>query len=57
MHVDQTTMLSGLIKFTVDGIPCPDTNGVGDNTGGTTGPLGGVFNCGLTGTKFKLYCD
>ena len=43
-------MLSGTLGFTVDGVTCPDTNGVGVNA------IGGIFNCGLTGTTFKVEC-
>ena len=44
-------MTSGTVNFKVDGSPCVDTNGVGVNG------AGGVFNCGLTGSTFELYCD
>ena len=43
-------MTSGTIKFYVDDVECPDTSGVGVNA------VGGVFNCGLTGKKFKVVC-
>ena len=43
-------MTSGTIEFFIDGVECPDTNGVGVDA------IGGVFNCGLTGTKFKAIC-
>lgn len=51
MHTDQTQMLGGTVKFSVDDVLCPNTNGVG------TGGEGGVFNCGLSGYTFKLWCD
>ena len=34
----------------MDGVSCPDTGGVG------TDGRGGSFNCGLTGSTFKLEC-
>ena len=43
MHTDPFEMTGGMVTFSVDGIPCPDTNGVGVDG------QGGVFNCGLTG--------
>ena len=43
-------MTSGTIEFYIDGVKCPDTNGVG------VGAIGGVFNCGLTGTTFEAIC-
>ena len=43
-------MSSGEIKFYVDDIECPNTSGVGTNA------LGGVFNCGLTGSTFEARC-
>ena len=48
-------MTSGDIEFYVDNSGvwqlCPDTNGVGSSG------KGGVFNCGLTGSKFSIDCD
>ena len=44
-------MASGTINFKVDDEFCLDTNGVG------IAAKGGVFNCGLTGSTFTLYCD
>ena len=41
---------SGFVTFTVDGTECPNTGGVGVDG------VGGVFNCGLSGTIFKLQC-
>ena len=47
-------MTAGEMEFSVydgtDWIQCPDSNGVG------TSGQGGVFNCGLTGTKFRIKC-
>ena len=43
-------MTGGIVTFSVDGVTCPDTNGVGVNA------EGGVFNCGLYGSTFKLEC-
>ena len=48
METEEIYMTSGTVTFTVDGIECPETNGVGVNA------IGGVFNCGLTGTTFKV---
>ena len=45
-YTDEAAMTSGTIEFTVDGVVCPDTSGVGD------GAIGGVFNCNLTGSYF-----
>ena len=39
---------TGTLKFTVDDIECPDTDGVG------VGAVGGAFNCNLIGTTFKV---
>lgn len=44
-------MTSGEVKFTVDGVECPDTSGVG------VGAIGGAFNCGLSGNIFRIYCS
>lgn len=44
-------MTSGTIKFYVNDQLCLDTSGVGVNA------VGGVFNCGLKGTRFKAICD
>ena len=44
-------MDSGTIKFYVNDQLCPDASGVGVNA------IGGVFNCGLKGTKFKAICE
>ena len=49
-HTREDLMTSGTIKFYVDDVECPDTSGVGVNA------IGGVFNCGLTGTSFKVKC-
>lgn len=38
------------MTFSVDGVVCPDTSGVGVNG------EGGLFNCGLQGETFKLEC-
>ena len=38
------------MEFSVDGEACPDTNGVGIDA------VGGVFNCNLIGTTFKVEC-
>ena len=43
-------MTGGTVTFSVDGVTCPDTNGVGVNG------QGGIFNCGLTGQTFKIEC-
>ena len=43
-------MTAGTIKFYVDDVECPDTSGVGVNA------VGGLFNCGLTGFRFKAIC-
>lgn len=48
---DETLMTAGLIKFYVDGVVCPDTNGVGINASG------GVFNCDLVGSEFLAICE
>ena len=50
MHTDQMSMTGGTVTFSVDGVTCPDTNGVGVNG------QGGVFNCGLYGSTFRLEC-
>ena len=38
------------MKFYIDGVECPETNGIGIDA------VGGLFNCGLTGTTFKVEC-
>ena len=43
-------MTSGEMKFFIDEVECPNTNGVGTNA------IGGLFNCGLTGTTFRVEC-
>lgn len=43
-------MTSGRLKFYVDDTECPSPGTVGLNA------IGGVFNCGLSGTKFKVMC-
>ena len=43
-------MTGGTIDFYIDDVLCEDTSGVGVNG------KGGVFNCGLTGTKFTAHC-
>ena len=50
METYESLMSSGTVEFTVDGVTCPDTNGVGVDA------IGGIFNCGLTGTTFKVEC-
>ena len=50
METVKSAMSSGTVTFTVDGEECPDTNGVGVDA------VGGIFNCGLTGTTFKVEC-
>ena len=50
MHTDNYAMVGGTVVFSVDGVTCPDTNGVGVNG------QGGLFNCGLTGMTFRLEC-
>ena len=50
VETNEDRMLDGEIKFFVDGIQCPDTNGVG------VGAIGGLFNCGLRGSTFELRC-
>ena len=50
METDELRMTSGEVKFYIDGVECPDTNGVG------LGAIGGVFNCGLTGSSFEARC-
>ena len=54
IETHMTEFTSGTMEFSVyDGtswIICPNTNGVGTNA------QGGVFNCGLTGTKFRVKC-
>jgi len=47
---DEALMTSGTVKFYVDEVECPDTNGVGVNA------LGGVFNCNLKGEELKIVC-
>ena len=43
-------MSSGTVKFYVDDVECPETNGVGVQA------VGGVFNCNLEGYTFKAVC-
>ena len=50
IETDETQMTSGEIKLYIDGVECPDTNGVG------IGAVGGVFNCGLIGSTFEAIC-
>ena len=50
METDETQMTSGTVKFYIDGVECPNTNGVG------VGAVGGLFNCGLTGSTFEARC-
>ena len=50
METKDEWMSSGTVTFTVDGVACPDTNGVGVDA------IGGIFNCGLTGTTFRVEC-
>ena len=50
METHEGRMTSGEIKFFVDDVECPDTNGVG------VGAKGGIFNCGLTGSTFEARC-
>ena len=51
LETDESQMTSGTVKFYVDDVECSDSvNGVG------TGGKGGVFNCGLTGTRFVARC-
>ena len=50
METNENNMTNGEIKFYIDDVECPDTNGVG------VGAIGGVFNCGLTGSAFKAVC-
>lgn len=47
-YTNPYSMHSGTTTFKVDDVECPDTNGVG------VGAVGGVFNCGLTGTRFTI---
>ena len=47
IHTDETLMTAGTIQFTVDDKACYTS----------TTASGGVFNCGLTGSKFKISCD
>ena len=44
-------MSASTIGFKVGGVDCPNNNGIG-----APGANGGVFNCGLIGTTFELYC-
>ena len=39
------------MKFYIDSVECPETNGVGIDA------VGGLFNCGLTGSNFKAICE
>ena len=48
---NEKLMTAGTIKFYVDNVPCPDTNGVGVNA------IGGVFNCDLVGSSFVAFCE
>ena len=50
IETDESAMASGTMKFYVDQVECPETNGVGVDA------KGGVFNCGLTGTTFEVKC-
>ena len=43
-------MTGGTVQFFVNGVECPDTNGVGVNA------IGGVFNCDLEGNHFEARC-
>ena len=49
-HTNEEEMNEGTVKFYVDNIECPDTNGVGVNA------LGGVFNCNIYGMSFEARC-
>ena len=49
IHTDESQMTSGRMRFYVDNQECPSGN-VGPNA------VGGAFNCGLTGTTFKVIC-
>ena len=49
-ETNEERMASGEVKFYIDGIECPDTNGVG------VGAVGGLFNCGLSGSTFEARC-
>ena len=51
IYTDEARMYNGTLKFSVDGEDCPETNDVG------THAKGGVFNCGLLGSVFRVYCD
>jgi len=51
IHTDESQMTAGTMNFYVDGVLCPDTNGVGVNA------IGGVFNCGLSGKTFEARCE
>ena len=51
IHTDESQMTSGTMNFYVNGVLCPDTNGVGVNA------IGGVFNCGLSGRTFEAICE
>ena len=50
LETDETQMTSGTVKFYIDGVECPDTGSVGVNA------IGGIFNCGLTGSTFEAVC-
>ena len=43
-------MTSGEIKFYIDDVECPNTDGIGVNA------VGGLFNCGLNGSTFEARC-
>ena len=50
-ETNELQMTSGTVKFYIDDVECSDSVfGVGTNA------QGGVFNCGLTGSKFVARC-
>ena len=50
IETDESRMTSGLVKFYIDDVECTDTNSVGVDA------VGGLFNCGLTGSSFTAKC-
>jgi len=50
LHTDEANMSAGTVSFSVDGVPCPDTNGIGVDA------IGGAFNCNLKGRSLEISC-
>ena len=48
LETSENNLISGTVEFFVDEVKCPNTNSVGVNA------VGGIFNCGLSGTRFQV---